>query len=80
MVFFPSQVLSTLFAVKPELCERKFELKVNDVRFVGHPIQLPATSHSRSSLGGNNLSSIDTIFEVNYSLSLYHLCNRRKWH
>lgn len=31
------EVLSTLFAVKPELCEQKFELKVNDVRFVGHP-------------------------------------------
>ncbi|XP_029166331.1 GATOR complex protein NPRL3 [Nylanderia fulva] len=31
------EVLSILFAVKPELCEQKFELKVNDVRFVGHP-------------------------------------------
>lgn len=31
------EVLSTLFVVKPELCEQKFELKVNDVRFVGHP-------------------------------------------
>lgn len=26
-----------MFAVKPELCNRKFELKVNDVRFVAHP-------------------------------------------
>lgn len=49
---FTDEVLSTLFAVKPELCERKFELKVNDVRFVGHPIQLPAASHHRSSFGG----------------------------
>jgi nitrogen permease regulator 3-like protein len=31
------EVLSTLFAVKTELCNKKFELKVNDVRFVGHP-------------------------------------------
>lgn len=37
---FSDEVLSTLFAVKPELCERKFELKVNDVRFVGHPTLL----------------------------------------
>ncbi|GLH09766.1 GATOR complex protein NPRL3 [Gryllus bimaculatus] len=29
---FTDEVLSTLFAVKAELCERKFELKVNDVR------------------------------------------------
>lgn len=36
------QDLSNLFAVKPELCDRKFELKVNDVRFVGHPIQFPS--------------------------------------
>jgi len=33
------RVLSNLFAVKPELCHQKFELKVNDIRFVGHPIQ-----------------------------------------
>ncbi|KXJ73933.1 hypothetical protein RP20_CCG014729 [Aedes albopictus] len=30
-------VLATLFAVKSELCNQKFELKVNDVRFVSHP-------------------------------------------
>jgi len=35
-------VLSTLFAVKPELCEQKFELKVNDVRFVGRPTLVPS--------------------------------------
>ncbi|KAI4504399.1 hypothetical protein M0802_000870 [Mischocyttarus mexicanus] len=35
------EVLSTLFAVKPELCDQKFELKVNDVRFVGHPTLIP---------------------------------------
>ncbi|XP_015439288.1 PREDICTED: nitrogen permease regulator 3-like protein [Dufourea novaeangliae] len=36
------EVLSTLFAVKPELCDQKFELKVNDVRFVGHPTLVPS--------------------------------------
>ncbi|XP_040581661.1 GATOR1 complex protein NPRL3 [Lepeophtheirus salmonis] len=41
---FPSSVLSNLFAVNPELCDSKFELKVNDVRFVGHPINLEITS------------------------------------
>ncbi|XP_072931396.1 GATOR complex protein NPRL3 [Epargyreus clarus] len=38
---FTDKMLSTLFAVKAELCNRKFELKVNDVRFVGHPTLLP---------------------------------------
>lgn len=37
MTGFTDEVLSTLFAVKPELCNKKFELKVNDVRFVSHP-------------------------------------------
>uniref|UniRef100_A0A0K8TKV8 GATOR complex protein NPRL3 n=1 Tax=Tabanus bromius TaxID=304241 RepID=A0A0K8TKV8_TABBR len=39
---FTDEVLSTLFAVKQELCQRKFELKVNDVRFVGHPTLMQA--------------------------------------
>ncbi|KAB0794262.1 hypothetical protein PPYR_13882 [Photinus pyralis] len=34
------EVLSSLFAVKQELCNQKFELKINDVRFVGHPTSL----------------------------------------
>lgn len=31
-------VIANLFAVKYELCDRKFELKVKNVRFVGHPM------------------------------------------
>ena len=42
---FADDVLSTLFAVKQELCERKFELKVNDVRFVGHPTLLNSSNY-----------------------------------
>lgn len=34
---FADDVLSALFAVKPQLCNQKFELKLNDVRFVSHP-------------------------------------------
>ncbi|XP_066974463.1 GATOR1 complex protein NPRL3 isoform X2 [Macrobrachium rosenbergii] len=37
---FSDKVMSNLFAVKSELCDKKFELKVNDVRFVGHPVRL----------------------------------------
>ncbi|XP_046664623.1 GATOR complex protein NPRL3 [Homalodisca vitripennis] len=46
---FTDEVLSTLFAVKQELCEMKFELKVNDVRFVGHPTLLQSSSRKGSS-------------------------------
>ncbi|KAK9511694.1 hypothetical protein O3M35_000307 [Rhynocoris fuscipes] len=38
---FSDEVLSNLFAVKQELCDAKFELKVNNVRFVGHPSLVP---------------------------------------
>lgn len=44
---FKDEVLSTLFAVKLELCNQKFELKVNDVRFVGHPTLLPQRANSQ---------------------------------
>lgn len=44
LVGFPDKVLSNLFAVKSELSDSKFELKVNDVRFVGHPLRLNPTS------------------------------------
>lgn len=37
---FPSKVLSNMFAVHSQLCDKKFELKINDVRFVGHPLSL----------------------------------------
>ncbi|XP_068218256.1 GATOR1 complex protein NPRL3 isoform X1 [Palaemon carinicauda] len=39
---FSDKVMSNLFAVKNELGDKKFELKVNDVRFVGHPVLLNA--------------------------------------
>lgn len=38
---FADEVLAPLFAVKPQLCNQKFELKVNDVRFVSHPTLVP---------------------------------------
>lgn len=54
LVGFPDEVLSTLFAVKAELCDQKFELKVNDVRFVAHPTLL----HSKTSKDEQNGSAI----------------------
>ncbi|XP_017022971.1 GATOR complex protein NPRL3 [Drosophila kikkawai] len=38
---FADEVLLALFAVKPQLCNQKFELKLNDVRFVSHPTLIP---------------------------------------
>nr|CAD7198789.1 unnamed protein product [Timema douglasi] len=65
---FSDEVLSTLFAVKPELCESKFELKVNDVRFVGHPTLLQSGS------GGNrNTGNSGPINKENPSIILINI-------
>ena len=34
------ETLANLFSVSKDLCGSKFELKLNDVRFVGHPVSL----------------------------------------
>ncbi|XP_030569746.1 GATOR complex protein NPRL3 [Drosophila novamexicana] len=57
---FADDVLSALFAVKPQLCNQKFELKLNDVRFVSHPTLIsvvPTPVASAPVSGGSNLSS-----------------------
>ena len=36
-------VLTDLFAVKQALCGQKFEVKINNIRFVGHPIAISNT-------------------------------------
>lgn len=57
---FTDEVLSSLFAVKPELANRKFELKVNDVRFVSHPTLLQLRNRSADS----SLSLINIVFAL----------------
>lgn len=49
---FTDEVLSSLFAVKPELRNKKFELKVNDVRFVSHPTLIPLRTKVQDDTGG----------------------------
>lgn len=48
---FTDEVLSTLFAVKSQLCNQKFELKVNDVRFVSHPTLMQRREQRSASIG-----------------------------
>lgn len=37
---FMDDVLSNLFVVKSQLCDQKFELKVDNVRFISHPMEI----------------------------------------
>ncbi|KAG8196184.1 hypothetical protein JTE90_007912 [Oedothorax gibbosus] len=57
---FGDKLLSTLFAVKPELCGEKFELKIENVRFIGHPTHLPHLS--------NREKTTITMFNVVFAL------------
>lgn len=58
---FSDEVLSSLFAVKPELCNRKFELKVNDVRFVSHPTLLKLRNSAQDASG---LTLVNIVFAL----------------
>lgn len=69
---FTDEVLSTLFAVKPELCNRKFELKVNDVRFVAHPtlMQSRETKDDQQQLSSSILINIVFALHAQASYSI----------
>lgn len=60
---FPSKVLSNMFAVHPKLCDRKFELKINDVRFVGHPLSLEVKPEEARNFA-RDIKSNFTMFQV----------------
>jgi len=64
---FPSKVLSNMFAVHAKLCDRKFELKINDVRFVGHPISLKVKPGEARNFARDIKSNI-TMFQVVFAL------------
>ncbi|XP_054719235.1 GATOR complex protein NPRL3-like [Uloborus diversus] len=72
---FDDKVLSNLFAVKPELCGQKFELKIENVRFIGHPTFLPNREHS-------TITTFNVVFalraDASYSVvDCYHdLCHK----
>lgn len=61
LIGFTDEVLSSLFAVKSELCNKKFELKVNDVRFIGHPTLLQLRDKQQDASG---LMLINVVFAL----------------
>ena len=66
---FPSKVLSNMFAVHPRLCDKKFELKINDVRFVGHPLSLEVKPGEAKNFARDIRSNI-TMFQVLQKISV----------
>lgn len=57
------EVLSSLFAVKTDLCDKKFELKVNDVRFVSHPTLLQL-QNKQSEKDDSGIMLINIVFAL----------------
>ena len=71
--------MSNLFAVKSELCGKKFEIKINDIRFVGHPLLL---KHAEGKTGNsqNSFSSFNVVFalkviQTSYLVSVSNVAN-----
>lgn len=58
---FTDEVLSSIFAVQSKLCNKKFELKVNDVRFVSHPTLLQLRDKQQDASG---LMLINVVFAL----------------
>ncbi|XP_023015389.1 GATOR complex protein Nprl3 [Leptinotarsa decemlineata] len=60
---FTDEVLSSLFVVKKELCNKKFELKVNDVRFVSHPTLLQLRNKQEKE-DGSGIMLVNIVFAL----------------
>ncbi|KAH8257510.1 hypothetical protein KR038_010939 [Drosophila bunnanda] len=73
---FADEVLSALFAVKPQLCNQKFELKLNDVRFVSHPTLIPHAAAKKQQMLINIVFALHA--QASYSIvKCYHELSKR---
>lgn len=61
---FSDDAISSLFAVKTELCDRKFEMKVNNVRFIGHPMQIQAYGGTKKKSKSPSIIMINIVFAL----------------
>ncbi|XP_076056058.1 GATOR complex protein Nprl3 isoform X2 [Oratosquilla oratoria] len=68
---FSDKDTSHLFGVKSELCGSKFELKVNDVRFVGHPMLLhqPQATKRQNEKHKSSIILFNIVFALKATLS-----------
>jgi len=64
---FSSRVLSYLFAVHSGLCDQKFELKVSEVRFIGHAMSLEV-NQDEARYYANKTKSPLTMFNLVFAL------------
>jgi len=60
-----------------ELCDRKFELKVNNVRFVGHPMQLVTGGSDSGGESSNKKPQSPSIIMINIVFALDAFARRQ---
>jgi len=75
------ETLANLFSVSKNMCGAKFELKLNDVRFVGHPVSLEPDS-SENFVRKTTITMFHIVFALraigNYSIvACYHELSQR---
>lgn len=56
---FSDSILANILAVKQDLCRKPFDLKIDDVRFVGYPMSLDP---SKSKPGAHQIISFNITF------------------
>jgi len=76
------ETLANLFSVSKIMCGAKFELKLNDVRFVGHPVSLEPDTSSDSFARKTTITMFHIVFALravgNYSIvACYHELSQR---
>ncbi|XP_052686367.1 GATOR complex protein NPRL3-like [Crassostrea angulata] len=59
LVGFSDSILANILAVKQDLCRKPFDLKIDDVRFVGYPMSLDP---SKSKPGAHQIISFNITF------------------
>ena len=83
VVDLSDNVLTDLFAVKSQLCGQKFEVKINDLRFVGHPIRILEDSNQANvTIANRDLLTVNVVFALKANAShdivnCYHECSKR---
>ena len=64
--------LCNMFSVHPNLCGQKFEIKINNVRHVGHPMSLLAQSSSPTSPNSTDSSEVNPLKSTPKNRALIH--------
>eukprot|EP00095_Tigriopus_kingsejongensis_P000669 maker-scaffold340_size202118-snap-gene-0.20 protein:Tk00669 transcript:maker-scaffold340_size202118-snap-gene-0.20-mRNA-1 annotation:"conserved hypothetical protein" len=69
LISFPNKELSNLFSVSQSLCNTKFELKIDAIRFIGYPISMEWTKGERM----NNWRYYSENHAHKQNLSMFHV-------